>query len=281
MRIAWIGTGVMGISMVLNIYKSNPDIKVFNRTKAKAEPLKSYGIQVCDSIAQAVHDADVVFTMVGYPKDVEEVYLGENGILKNIGDHTICIDMTTSSPSFAKKLYELNQNILDCPVSGGDIGAKNGTLSIMVGGKEQNFKTVLPLLNLLGKNITYFGEGGSGQNAKLANQISVAGTTASTVESLYYAEQKGLDLNKIINSISTGAGSNWQITNNGPKILQNNFEPGFYIKHFIKDMNLIKQEIKPKKLMVLNTVLKMYKKLAKKGKENLGTQALIHYYYNN
>lgn len=281
MKIAWIGTGVMGMNMVLNIYKKIPDIKVYNRTKSKAEPLKSYGIQVCDSIAQAVHDADVVFTMVGYPKDVEDIYLGENGILKNIGPHTICIDMTTSSPTLAKKLYQINQNILDCPVSGGDVGAKNATLSIMVGGNEQNFKTIFPLLSLLGKNITYFGEGGSGQNAKLANQISVAGAIACTVESLYYAMRKNLDLNKIIGSISTGAGSNWQIMNNGPKILQKSFEPGFYIKHFIKDMDLIKREIKPQKLRVLNTVLKMYKKLDKKGFGNLGTQALIHYYNNN
>lgn len=282
MNIAWIGTGVMGSSMAINLVKNGHNVFVFSRTLSKCEPLKEFGIIVKNSIKECVENADVVFTIVGYPKDVEEVYLGEEGIFKYANEGTYLIDMTTSSPILAKKLYEQGKkfHVLDAPVSGGDIGAKNGTLSIMVGGNKEDFDFMYSLFECLGKNIIYLGEIGSGQNCKACNQIAIAGTVVAVAESITYAKTVGLDANTVLDAISKGAAGSWQLQNNGYKMIENDYEPGFFNKHFIKDMKIAKEVMdeKGENLPVLNKVLEMYEDLVKKGFDEKGTQSIIEEY---
>lgn len=282
MKIAWIGTGVMGKPMLLHLKDAGYEINAYNRTYQKMLDLLPYNsINVCKTIAEAVVDADVVFTMLGYPKDVEEVYLGISGIFLNAKKHPICVDLTTSSPALAKKIanYTVNFNVLDAPVTGGDIGAINATLSIMVGGDFETYQKVLPLLQCLGKKITYVGPSGNGQHYKLINQILVAGATASMTELLYYAQSNALDVNHILEVIQGSQGSSWQLQNNAKKVLDNDFEPGFFIKHFVKDLKLVNDESKNFcYLKMTNQVLTMYEYLIKNGYEDKGTQALIQFY---
>ena len=195
MNIAWIGTGVMGSSMAINLKKSGHNVSVYSRTLSKCEPLREYGIEVKDSIKECVKGADAVFTIVGYPKDVEEVYLGKEGIFEYAREGAYLVDMTTSSPLLAKKLYEKGNkfHMLDAPVSGGDIGAKNATLSIMVGGNKEDFEYMYNVFECMGKNIIYLGEAGSGQNCKASNQVAIAGTIAAVAESIIYDKKSGLD----------------------------------------------------------------------------------------
>ena len=250
-------------------------------------PLKEHGVHICESIAACVKDADVVFTMVGYPKDVEDIYTCKDGIFEHIKKGCILIDMTTSSPALAQSLYEkakmYHAYMLDAPVSGGDSGAKSATLSIMVGGDKEVFEQAYPLFKILGTSIHYMGAAGCGQHAKACNQIAVAGAVAAMSEAIVYACKQNLPVEKMLNAISKGAAGSWQLEHTAPRVLANDFQPGFYIKHFIKDMNIIKAEMNAKdmELMMLNTVLEMYRTLAENGEENLGTQALIHYYDND
>ena len=278
MKLAWIGTGVMGSAMLIHLKKAGHDVSAYNRTFEKMLPLKEHGVHICESIAACVKDADVVFTMVGYPKDVEDIYTCKGCIL---------IDMTTSSPALAQSLYEkakmYHAYMLDAPVSGGDSGAKSATLSIMVGGDKEVFEQAYPLFKILGTSIHYMGAAGCGQHAKACNQIAVAGAVAAMSEAIVYACKQNLPVEKMLNAISKGAAGSWQLEHTAPRVLANDFQPGFYIKHFIKDMNIIKAEMNAKdmELMMLNTVLEMYRTLAENGEENLGTQALIHYYDND
>lgn len=276
--IAWIGVGVMGKSMLKHLKKQGYLVSVYNRTLEKIQELAQEDIIICDNIQQCVQDADIICTMVGYPKDVESVY---EQVFQYAKDNVYCIDFTTSSPSLAKSLYEKGKqkgfHILDAPVSGGDTGAKQATLSIMVGGDEQDYEAMLPIFECLGTRISYMGEAGNGQHTKACNQIAVAGAVAAMSEALVYAKQHNLDMEQMLNAIQGGAAGSWQLTNTAPRVLQEDFQPGFYIHHFIKDMHIIQEETNTS-LDMLNTVCNMYETLADQGEANLGTQALIHYY---
>ncbi len=279
MKIAWIGAGVMGQGMYAHLVKQNHDVHVFTRTPSKIKDVSN--IHIHDNIKDCVHDCDIVFTMVGYPTDVEDVYFSENGILANVKQDAVLIDMTTSSPQLAIKIAHSTSNkVLDAPVSGGDSGAKNATLSIMVGGNEDVFNDMHPLFSCMGTNITYMGTQGAGQHTKMCNQIAVAGATAAYSEAIIYANENNLDVANVFNAIKSGAAGSWQINNMAPRALAKDFEPGFFIKHFIKDMKIAKQEMQNKNisLEMLDCVLHMYETLADQNLENEGTQALIKYY---
>lgn len=283
-KIGFIGTGVMGTAMILNLISKGYDVTIYNRTKAKAQSLIENGVIWRESIKELVSDRDIIITMVGYPKDVEEVYLEQDGIIANANVGTIVIDMTTSSPELAKKIYEqaLQNNIysLDAPVTGGDLGAKNATLSIMVGGDRLVFEECIDIFTTLGEKVVYHGVAGNGQHCKLANQIGVAGAISAAIEVYKYANAANLDIENVIESVSSGSAGSWQITNTLPKILDGDLEPGFYIKHFVKDMRLANQEMTKSgiSLEMLQTVLQMYVTLLENGSGDLGTQALLKYY---
>lgn len=281
MRLGFIGTGVMGASMVRNLLKAGFEVKVYNRSPEKAKSLVKDGAQFCANIAECIKDVDGVITIVGMPSDVKEVY---QAIFKGLKPDSFAIDMTTSSPSLAQELYDegkkLGIHVLDAPVSGGDIGAKNGTLSIMVGGDEEVFLQCRPIFEAMGKTINYIGAAGFGQHTKMVNQILVAGNTVALNEALAYSQKMGLDPETVLKAVSAGAAGSWQLNNNGPKIIKHDDSPGFFIKHFIKDMRLANEEALAKglKLEVLQEVLAQYEELAAEGLENLGTQALYKRY---
>lgn len=282
--IGFIGIGVMGESMARNLRKAGYDVSIYTRTKEKAQQLILEGATWCDSVAQCVKEKDVVITIVGYPKDVEEVYFGENGILAHSKEGAYLIDMTTTSPELSKRIYEeakaLKKHALDAPVSGGDSGAKAGTLSIMVGGEKEDFDACYEVLEAMGTNILYEGEAGCGQHTKMANQIAIAGTIAGVAEAIAYGEKAGLNLETMLHSISAGAAGSWQMTNNGPKMLQCDYAPGFFVKHFIKDMRIAVEQGKENglELGVLEMVLSYYEQLEQMQMGELGTQALIEKY---
>lgn len=282
-KIAWIGTGVMGNAMVSHLIDAGYSCNVYNRSKEKMLNLKDKA-KLCESIQETISDADIIFTMVGYPKDVSEVYCAEYGIFNHCKKNVLCIDMTTSAPSLAIELAQIASEkgvrLLDAPVSGGDVGAKNATLSIMVGGYESDFDEAMEYFQLMGKLITYIGEHGSGQHCKMANQIVVAGNIAAVTEAISYIQSKGLDENRILQAISGGAAGSWQLSNNGPKILKHDYNPGFYIHHFIKDLKLVCEEAEKEQLdlSVVKDVLSKYEKIADEGYSTLGTQALIKAY---
>ena len=281
MKIAWIGTGVMGKPMALHLAKKGHEVTVFNRTLSKIEDMKN-DCRLSTSVAQCVENADVVFTIVGFPTDVREVYLGDEGILKNVKEHTIVVDMTTSSPTLAKEIYreakKLNVYSLDAPVTGGDKGAREATLSIMVGGDKDKFESILNLLEVLGKTVTYMGEAGNGQNTKLANQMAIAGSIAGVAEALAFAHSKNIALDDVLNVINNGSASSWQGINNGPKMVANDRSAGFFIKHFIKDLRLGQDEKHDLTLNISKAVLEEYEQLLEKGYGDFGTQAIIDYY---
>ena len=283
-KVGFIGVGVMGKSMVRNLMKAGYEVAVYTRTKSKITDVIEEGAVWCEDIKTCVEDKDVIITIVGYPKDVEEVYFGHDGILNNVKEGSIVIDMTTTSPKLSVKIYNeakhKNIKALDAPVSGGDVGAKNGTLSIMVGGDEVVFEECRDILSCMGSNIIYEGRAGSGQHTKMANQIAIAGAVSGVCEAITYARKAGLDVEKMLNSISEGAAGSWQMSNMAPRMIDGDFAPGFYIKHFIKDMKIAEEECKEfeSELVVLNKVLEMYEKLEENNLGDLGTQALIKYY---
>lgn len=283
-HVAWIGTGVMGGPMALHLQKNGYQVKAYNRSREKSRALAPQGVIPCDTIAEAVRDADYVFTIVGYPRDVEQVYLGKDGIFDWIKPGAVAVDMTTSSPVLAEKLYaagrEKGVSVLDAPVSGGDAGAKNAALSIMVGGDEEAYERALPLLQCMGKSITRMGGPGAGQHTKACNQICVAGATAAYTEALAYAIKAGLDPEKMLGAIAGGAAGSWQIDHMAPRALASDHAPGFFIKHFIKDMRIIRQAAREKSLdlPMLESVLRLYEEMDAAGQGDLGTQALIRRY---
>jgi len=279
-RVGWIGTGVMGKSMCAHILKAGYNISVYNRTKEKAKELIDIGAIWCSNPKEVAEKSDIVFTIVGFPHDVEDVYLGENGVLKAIKKGAIIVDMTTSEPSLAQRVYEEAKKIgvssIDAPVSGGDVGAKNGTLAIMAGGDKETYEKVFPFFELMGKNIAYMGKAGAGQHTKMSNQILIASTMIGVVESLLYAYKAGNDLGEVINVIGKGAAGCWSINNLGPRIVKGNFNPGFFIKHFIKDMGIALKEAKNLNLSLPGLALayQFYISASALGLENLGTQGL-------
>ncbi len=282
--IGFIGVGVMGKSMVRNLMKNGFEVSIYARTKAKVTDILAEGALWCDSIAQCAQGKDAVITIVGYPKDVEEVYFGQGGILENASDGCVLIDMTTTSPQLSVKIEqaakEKGLKALDAPVSGGDVGAKNGTLSIMVGGEKETYTQCLPIFQAMGTNIIYEGKAGAGQHTKMANQIALGGAIAGVCEALTYAKKVGLDLQTMLDSISKGAAGSWQMSNMAPRMLKGDFDPGFFVKHYIKDMNIALEEASHVNLTmpVLNEVHDMYQALDDRGMGDLGTQALIKYY---
>ena len=284
MRIGFIGVGVMGNGMVKNLLSHGYAVNAYTRTRAKALEALEAGAEWRESAADCVRDADAVITMVGFPPDVEEVYFGEKGILASARTGTLVIDMTTTSPRLAQRIYteaaDRGLCALDAPVSGGDTGARAGTLAIMVGGDREAFERALPIFESMGKSIRYMGAAGSGQHTKMANQIAVAGTLAGVCEAIAYARAAGLDVDEVISTISGGAASSWQLANNGPKSAHGDFAPGFFIKHFIKDMTLADGEARARDLPmpVLEKVLAMFRALEAQGYGDEGTQALIRAY---
>ncbi|AEE90774.1 putative beta-hydroxyacid dehydrogenase [Tepidanaerobacter acetatoxydans Re1] len=282
--IGFIGTGVMGRSMATNLLKSDYKVMVYNRTKAKAEELIKQGAIWKDTVAEIAGEANVIITMVGYPKDVEEVYFGESGIIQNAKAGSYLIDMTTSSPKLAQKIYEAAKakglHALDAPVSGGDVGAREAKLSIMVGGESAAFEAVRPIFEAMGKNIVLQGGSGAGQYTKMCNQIAIASNMIGVCEAMAYAKKAGLNPQNVLKSIESGAAGSWSLSNLAPRMLSGDFEPGFYIKHFIKDMRIALESAKEMGLKTpgLELALSLYEELAQKGEENSGTQALFKYY---
>lgn len=285
-RVGFIGVGIMGESMVRNLMKAGFEVAVYTRTKARAEAVIAEGAVWCDSIQACAAGRDAVITIVGYPGDVEEVYFGRQGILQSADQGTYLIDMTTSSPKLACRIYEaakkLGLSAIDAPVTGGDAGARAGTLTILAGGDEDAFRACLPLFEAMGKNINYDGKAGNGQHTKMCNQIALAGALAGACEALAYAEDNGMDARTMLSSISTGAAGSAQMSNVLPRVLDEDYAPGFFIKHFIKDMKLAAEGARDAGLQLgtLNHILSMYEEMEANGMGDLGTQALIKYYRN-
>lgn len=278
--IGLIGTGVMGKSMAGHFIKAGYEVHVYTRTKAKAEELLQQGAIWQDSPGQVAQHSNVIITMVGFPSDVEEVYLGQQGILNQAKPGSCLIDMTTSSPMLAVKIYNeaLKHQLaaLDAPVSGGDIGAKEAKLSIMVGGDKDVFDKLLPLFEIIGSNIVYQGQAGAGQHTKMCNQIAIASNMIGVCEALVYAKKAGLDPSTVLSSIASGAAGSWSLSNLAPRIIAGNYAPGFYVKHFIKDMGIALQAAEEMKLDMpgLSLAKSLYEQLAASGEADSGTQAL-------
>jgi len=279
-KIGWIGTGVMGKSMCGHILKKGHLLAVYNRTREKGEALCGSGAVWCDSPGDVAARSDLIFTMVGEPSDVAEVILGPDGALSKARPGSVIVDMTTSEPSLARRIYEeagvKSVSSLDAPVSGGDIGAREGTLAIMVGGDEEAFRRVLPVFELMGKNIARMGGPGMGQHTKMSNQILVAANMIGVVEALLYARKAGLNLEQVIAVVGRGAASSWTLNQLGPRILKGDFAPGFYIRHFVKDMGIALEEARKMRLALpgLALVNQFYVAAMAEGLETEGTQAL-------
>ncbi|WP_276531313.1 NAD(P)-dependent oxidoreductase [Fictibacillus nanhaiensis] len=278
--IGFIGTGVMGKSMAGHLMNAGYPVFVYTRTKEKANDLIEKGAQWTDTPKDIAQNCDVIITMVGYPTDVEEVYLGADGLIAHAKAGSYLIDMTTSSPQLAQKVEkassEKNLFALDAPVSGGDIGARDAKLSIMVGGDESAFNELKPIFSKMGKNIVYQGKAGSGQHTKMCNQIAIASGMIGVCEAILYAEKAGLNPETVLKSIESGAAGSWSLSNLAPRMLKGDFAPGFYVKHFIKDMTIALNSAEEMGLMTPGLALakKLYEELAEMGDEDSGTQAL-------
>ena len=274
----------MGRSMAANLMKNGYTVHVYSRTKSKADSLISAGAVWKESPALVAQGADLIITIVGYPADVEEVYFGADGIIATAKAGSYLIDMTTSSPELAQRITaaaaKRGLHALDAPVSGGDIGAREARLSIMVGGERKSFEQVLPVFNAMGKNIVYQGPAGSGQHTKMCNQIAIAAGMLGVCEAIAYARKSGLDPTTVLSSIESGAAGSWSLSNLGPRIIAGNFAPGFYVKHFIKDMTIASTSADSLELETpgLDLAKRMYEKLAAQGGEDFGTQALFKLY---
>lgn len=285
-KIGFVGTGVMGSSMVRHLLNAGHELHVYNRTKSKADLLIEAGAVWQDSPGEVMKQTNVIITIVGYPEDVEETYFGEKGIIKATKPGDILIDMTTSKPSLAVKIHEAAKEkkveSLDAPVSGGDKGAKNGTLTTMVGGDESAFNKVKEILDVFSSKVMLQGPAGSGQHTKMANQIMIAGTMTGMTELMVYARAAGLDVERVIEQVGSGAAGNWSLENYSPRILNQDYTPGFFVKHFIKDLKIALEEADALGIDLPGTKLAkdLYERLADKGLENDGTQALIKLWWN-
>ena len=283
-NIGFIGTGIMGAAMAGHLLAAGFKVSVYNRTKSKAEGLIAQGAKWCESPGACACGQDVVITIVGYPKDVEEVYLGADGVLANAKAGAYVVDMTTSSPILAEKIYvaarEKGIHAVDAPVTGGDTGAKNASLSILVGGDESSFQALKPVFAVLGKNLVYMGSAGAGQKAKACNQIAIAGALAGACEAYAYAKASGIDLEKTYQAISAGAAGSFQMSNVVRRGLNGDFEPGFMLKHFGKDLAIGTETSAAygAALPVLAQVLGEVRQMERLGEGDKGTQSLLHYY---
>jgi len=285
--IGFVGTGVMGKSMAGHLLKAGYRIMVHNRTKAKTQELLQQGAVWAEQVAGLAAQCNIIITMVGYPKDVEEIYFGDSGLIQNAKPGTYLLDMTTSSPNLAVKIYQAAKekalHALDAPVSGGDVGAREARLSIMVGGDEEAFENILPIFKLMAVNIVLQGSAGAGQHTKMCNQISIAANMMGICEAMGYAKKAGLDPIQVLKSIETGAAGSWSLSNLAPRMLAGDFAPGFYVKHFIKDMKIAIESAQQMgmKTPALELARKLYEQLAAQGEENSGTQALFKLYEGN
>lgn len=283
-KIGFIGVGIMGKSMVRNLMKKGFELHIYARKRKKVEDVIKEGAIFHETIGECVSDVDAVITIVGYPKDVEEVYLAPGNIFDSAKAGTYLIDMTTSSPSLAKKLHEEGRkkgfHVLDAPVTGGDFGARAGTLSILAGGLEEDFEACRSVFSAMGTNINYLGKAGNGQHAKLTNQIILSGTLSGICEAFSYAKVQGLDLEKVFNALKTGAARSTQLEQLGPKMIHRDYAPGFFLKHFNKDMRLAVKEADDVdlNLEVLKQTLKNCSELEAEGFGDLGNQSLIKHY---
>ncbi len=279
-KIGWIGTGVMGQSMAGHLLAAGFSVSVYTRTKAKAEALIAKGTGWADSPKSLAQQCDVIFSIVGFPADVREVMLGVNGALAGSKSGNVLVDMTTSEPSLAVEIAEAARSkgifSVDAPVSGGDIGAKNAALSIMVGGDKDVVEALQPGFAAMGKTIIHQGGPGAGQHTKMVNQILIASNMVGVCEALLYGYKSGLDLNTVMQSVSVGAAGSWSLSNLGPRIMANNFDPGFFVEHFIKDMGIALDEAKRMNLALPGLALanQLYLSLKAQGGGRLGTHAL-------
>jgi 3-hydroxyisobutyrate dehydrogenase len=282
--IGFVGTGVMGRSMAGHLMDAGYGLRVHNRTRAKAEPLLERGAAWCDTPGDTAAGASAVITMVGYPADVEQVYLGSGGLIERAAPGTVLIDMTTSSPVLAARVHaaavSAGVRALDAPVSGGDVGAREARLTIMVGGDADVFAQVEPLLRIMGPNVVLQGGAGAGQHTKMSNQLAIAGCMLGVCEALAYAEAAGLDPARVLDSIGAGSAGSWSLANYAPRMLAGDFEPGFYVKHFIKDMRIALDSARELGIDLpgLKTALALYERLAERGGAEKGTQALYLLY---
>ncbi len=281
--IGFIGLGVMGASMASLLLGGGYELTVYNRTKEKAEPLLARGAKWAETPAEVAASSEAVITIVGYPKDVEDVYLGPNGILETKKGGYV-VDMTTSSPILAKRIFKAAKAkgiaALDAPVSGGDIGARNGLLVIMVGGERQAFNELKPIFELMGRTIRYFGEAGAGQYTKMVNQIAIASGMIGVAEAVAFAKKAGLDVTEVIETISGGAAASWSLSNLAPRMARGDTAPGFFIKHIIKDMKIALECAEEMHLELPGLALakRLYDQLSARGMEECGTQTLVQWY---
>lgn len=287
MKIGFIGTGVMGTGIISNLLKAGNQVTVYNRTKAHAATVLERGAHWADDPASLTASNEIIMSMVGFPQDVRQVYFGDRGVLSVVKSGQLLIDLTTSQPSLAKELTaaaaEKGAQMLDAPVSGGDIGARQGTLTVMVGGDRQVFEDHRDLFQQFSKEVHYFGPAGSGQHAKMANQIMIAGTMTGLSEMLVYAKQAGLDLTETLQTVGGGAAANWSLTNYGPRILKGDYTPGFFAKHFLKDLRIALQEADKMDLNLPATkqAKELYQELVDgAGLGDDGTQALVKLWWH-
>ena len=279
-RIGWIGTGVMGRYMCEHLMNAGFAATVFSRTKSKAAPLLEAGAEWADSPKAVAAASDIVFGIVGFPRDVREVILGDSGVLAGASAGNVIVDMTTSQPSLAEEIHAAakakNVASVDAPVSGGDIGAKNGTLSIMIGGDKDVVDALQPCWDAMGSTVVHQGSAGCGQHTKMVNQTLIATNMIGVCEALLYGHKAGLDLETVMKSVSSGAAGSWSLTNLGPRIIANNFDPGFFVEHFIKDMTIAMEEARRLNLSLPGLALahQLYLALQAQGGAKLGTHAL-------
>jgi 3-hydroxyisobutyrate dehydrogenase len=280
-RVGWVGTGVMGRWMCQHLLTKGYAATVYNRTKDKAKPLLDAGAAWADTPKAVAERSDVVFAIVGFPRDVREVFLGTNGALAGSKAGTVLVDMTTSEPSLAREIYDAAKAkgvaAVDAPVSGGDVGAKNAALSIMIGGDEDVVTALRPLFECMGKTIVYQGPAGAGQHTKMVNQILIASNMVGVCEALLYGYKAGLNLESVMQSVSVGAAGSWSLSNLGPRIMARNFEPGFFVEHFLKDMGIALAESERMNLALPGLALakQLYEAVRAQGYGRKGTHALM------
>ncbi len=283
-KVGFVGLGIMGKPMAQNLQKAGFELHIWARHPEEVADLVAAGMTWHDTLADLAASVDAQITIVGFPPDVEEVYLGSDGIVENARPGTYVIDMTTSSPTLAQtieaKAAERGLHALDAPVTGGDTGAKAGTLSIMVGGSEDDFETCLPLFRAMGTNVSYMGGPGLGQHTKMANQIMIAGAMAGVCEGLSYAKAKGIALQRIFDAVKEGSAAGTQLSGYAPRIIKDDWAPGFKIEHFVKDLRIARSESETEHLDLdmMRQVLANYENLILRGLGANGTQALIKFY---
>ena len=280
-RIGWIGTGVMGVSMCRHLLNAGYSVTVHTRTKSRSDELFASGATWAENPRDVAVNSDVIISIVGFPADVRETHLGEFGTLSGCTSGSVIVDMTTSQPELASEIYEAARErqvvSIDAPVSGGDVGAKNGTLSIMIGGDRKAVEALDPLWQLMGKTVVYQGPAGSGQHTKMVNQTLIATGMIGVCEALLYAYRAGLDLETVMQSVSSGAAGSWSLSNLAPRMIANDFDPGFFVEHFIKDMGIAIEEANRMGLSLpgLAMAKQLYHSVAAQGGQRLGTQALL------